>query len=289
MGGTDTPVRLQSIVDDSIEALNISEEQQAEKYDSGVPKVRQALNVAVGHCAQTELLERVTTGYYQLTAEGVQVLTMADDDARDRISTLVSEARARTSDDEEQAAALATPPEPELERTVPKDEPWRLPLKRELFRLPSMGFELFVIEFLRTFGFDLDPTPQSRDGGIDGIGTVILTELLHCKVVVQSKRWDPEPSGRPAAIIRHGDIAVFQRRATRFGAERAVFVTLTDFTPEAESQALEAPPPVELINGDRLVDLMIEKQFAVFWDADAGRWKIDASALADFGLEDGPT
>jgi restriction system protein len=58
-------------------------------------------------------------------------------------------------------------------------------------------------------------------------------------------------------------VALFQRDASAAGAERAVLVTLGRFSPAARKAATAATPTVNLIDGDRLCELVQEQQIGI--------------------------
>ena len=74
--------------------------------------------------------------------------------------------------------------------------------------------------------------------------------VLSSRVAVQAKRYDP------ASSIGREVVALFQRDASAAGAERAVLVTLGRFSPAARKAATAATPTVNLIDGDRLCELV---------------------------------
>lgn len=89
------------------------------------------------------------------------------------------------------------------------------------------------------------------DEGVDAIGTAPLSPVLSSRVAVQVKRYAPD--GKP---IGREPVALFQRDAQTKGAERAILVTLSRFTEAARKAATMTTPTVDLINGDRLADLI---------------------------------
>lgn len=122
-----------------------------------------------------------------------------------------------------------------------------------LHRLSPDGFEKFVIYLLRRYGLELTHVGGTADEGIDGIGTAPLSPVLSSRVAVQVKRYAPD--GKP---IGRETVALFQRDAQTAGAERAILVTLSRFTEPARRAAIAATPTVDLINGDRLAELIRE-------------------------------
>ena len=130
-------------------------------------------------------------------------------------------------------------------------------LLARLHRLSPGGFEEFCMYLLRLFGMELERRGGSGDEGIDGLGTAPLTEVLSATVAVQVKRYDP------ARSVSRDVVALFQRDAAAVGAERAVMITLGRFTAPARKAASSATPHVDLIDGQRLCELMLAKQVGI--------------------------
>jgi restriction system protein len=128
---------------------------------------------------------------------------------------------------------------------------------RRLHKLSSAAFEEFVIYLLRAYGFELRRVGGSGDEGIDGIGLAPLTPVLSSRVAVQARRYDP------GSTVSRDAVALFQRDAAAVGAERAVFVTLGRFTEPARKAATLATPNIDLIDGDRLCELMRAEEVGV--------------------------
>lgn len=130
---------------------------------------------------------------------------------------------------------------------------WQEVLLARLHRLTPEGFEKFVLYLLRKYGLELTHMGGSGDEGIDGIGTAPLSPVLSSRVAVQIKRY--APTGKP---IGRETVALFQRDAQTKGAERAILVTLSRFTDPARKAANSATPTVDLIDGERLAELIRE-------------------------------
>lgn len=115
------------------------------------------------------------------------------------------------------------------------------------------GFKKFVIYLLRRYGLQLQHTGASDNEGVDAIGTAPLSPVLSSRVAVQIKRHAPE--GKP---IGCETVALFQRDVQAKGAERAIIVPLSHFTGPVQRAANSTVPTVDLINGDRLAELIRE-------------------------------
>ena len=72
------------------------------------------------------------------------------------------------------------------------------------------------------------------------------------------KRYDP--NGRS---VGRETVALFQRDAQTKGAERAILVTLGKFSEPARRAAIVASPTVDLIDGERLTELVKEQRLGI--------------------------
>ena len=106
-------------------------------------------------------------------------------------------------------------------------------------------------------GIELTRVGGVGDEGIDGIGLAPISAVLSSRVAVQAKRYDP------TATVGREIVALFQRDATAAGAERAVLVTLARFPPAARKAATVTTPTVDLIDGDKLCDLVRDQHIGL--------------------------
>jgi restriction system protein len=132
---------------------------------------------------------------------------------------------------------------------------FRTRLLDKLQSLSPTEFEQFAQRLLKTYGFvDVRVTQRSRDGGIDGYGKLRLG-LATMNVAFQCKKWQGNV-GRP-------EVDKF-RGAIHGEFEQGVFFTTSDFTPDARDASLKrGAVPIILLNGDSIVNLMIEKGLGV--------------------------
>lgn len=139
-------------------------------------------------------------------------------------------------------------------------------------------FEKLVLDLLHAMGYgvsrrDLKQVGQAGDGGIDGI--VDLDKLGLQKVYVQAKRWqDGNTVGRPEIQAFYGALA--ERRAT-YG----VFITASAFSVPAIRAAESLSDTIVLIDGNRLVRLMIEHNVGVSSVLTLTAKRIDSDYFAD--------
>lgn len=114
-----------------------------------------------------------------------------------------------------------------------------------------------MLYLLRAYGLELRRTGGSGDEGIDGIGTAPLSPVLSTRVAVQAKCYEPSKT------IGREVVALLQRDAGAQGAERAIIVTTARFSGPARAAAVATSPTVDLIDGDKLCDLVREQEIGL--------------------------
>ena len=207
-------------------------------------------------------LKQPSRGVYIITDLGEELLALTEEKALLRIKDLDREyyRRQRQAKNPEQeliedSSESSEPSQEVLEETHDDENDssatWKTQLLDRLHRLSPEAFEKFVMYLLRRYGLELTHVGGTADEGIDGIGTAPLSPVLSSRVAVQVKRYAPE--GKP---IGRETVALFQRDAQTARAERAILVTLSRFTEPARKAAISATPTVDLINGDRLAELI---------------------------------
>lgn len=132
---------------------------------------------------------------------------------------------------------------------------FRTQMLERLQDLSPREFEYFARRLLKAYGFvDVTVTQVGRDGGIDGHGKLKLG-LATMRAAFQCKKWQGNVS-RP-------EVDKF-RGAIQGAYEQGVFFTTSDFTPEARDASLRrGAAPIILLNGESIVDLMIDKGLGV--------------------------
>jgi restriction system protein len=125
----------------------------------------------------------------------------------------------------------------------------------KLNELTPRQFELFALKLLEAYGFnDVSVTSYGSDAGIDGHGKLRLG-LATMNAAFQCKRWEGNV-GRP-------EVDKF-RGAIQGEYEQGVFFVTSDFSKQARDASLKkGAVPIILLNGEKIVNLMIEKGIAV--------------------------
>ena len=129
------------------------------------------------------------------------------------------------------------------------NEAVREELKTRLHEMPPMAFEELIAALLAEMGFEeVERTQYSGDGGIDALGTL------------ESAAWPAsgspcKPNAGRATCRRES----CEKCARAVGVRQGVIITTSDFGKGARDEADQpGGAPVALVNGERLIDLLIE-------------------------------
>jgi restriction system protein len=133
----------------------------------------------------------------------------------------------------------------------------RKQLQKLLHDMPADRFEALVGELLIAIGFAEDTvevTKYHADGGIDVRGILHAGGITKINAAVQVKKWKNNVS---ASIVR-------QVRGSLTTHEQGVIITTSNFSPGARNEAdTLGKTPINLVNGDQLLDLLVEHGIAV--------------------------
>ena len=127
---------------------------------------------------------------------------------------------------------------------------WKDILLAAMKAMDPYAFERLSMRLLREAGFrNVEVTSKSGDGGIDGVGVYKLS-LVSFPTYFQCKRY--------AGSVSAGVVRDF-RGAMSGRGEKGLVITTGTFTPAAKTEATrDGAPPVDLVSGDELCDLLKE-------------------------------
>lgn len=153
-------------------------------------------------------------------------------------------------------------------------------LREMLHTLPPYQFEHLVRDLLEAIGYeDVQVTKQSGDKGVDVIATVQFG-ITTITEVVQVKRQRTSIT-RPVLDQLRGALPYHK-------AIRGTIVTLSSFTQGCKDVALyPGAAPITLIDGDRLVELLIRHEIGIL-KRPAYMFEIDEAYLQLEGSDAGP-
>ena len=166
--------------------------------------------------------------YYDITAESIPVVA-PEESPEERVKMLFEEMRSSLKSE----------------------------LKEKIWAIEKpFAFELLVNQLISEMGYgESESTPQSRDGGIDGN---VYEDKLHLrKICTQAKLYNVNKKVTAEQIRGFGD--------SLNGCD-GIFVTASDFTVDAINEGNKVRPSgsrIALINGDQLVDHMIDHNIGV--------------------------
>jgi restriction system protein len=242
------------ITDALVELLKATPEQLAITYEGRSKSVLiDRMDWARSSAKLTGALDSPQHGLFILSNLGKHILSLPEEEGRAQVAKLDRDVRAaarrRGSDEGETDLSVSA-----ADVAAGEEDAWKEALLARLHRLSPAGFEEFTLYLLRTFGIELTRVGGVGDEGIDGIGLAPISAVLSTRVAVQAKRYDP------TATVGREVVALFQRDAATAGAERAVLVTLARFSLAARKAATVTTPTVDLIDGDKLCDLVRDQQ-----------------------------
>jgi HJR/Mrr/RecB family endonuclease len=130
-------------------------------------------------------------------------------------------------------------------------------LLKKLMEMDPFQFEYLVAELLGAIGFEnVNVTKRSGDKGIDVNADLVMGGVTNVKTVVQAKRYK-EGNSVPGATVT-------QMRGSAEVDQRGLIITTSTFTKAAvEESEASNKMPVSLIDGKKLVDLLIKNEIGV--------------------------
>ncbi len=150
----------------------------------------------------------------------------------------------------------------------------RAQLHELLMNLHPQQFEEFAGKLLESVGFtNIAVTRYVGDGGIDGQGDLEMG-VVKVRAAFQVKRW--RNNVPPAEVNQF-------RGAISGEFDQGIFITTSDFSDEAKrTSSRRGTVPIVLINGDRIVNIMLEKGLGVRQEP-LTITKVDEEFFAAFG------
>jgi len=233
------------IVDRSLELAKVSEAEQEAVNKNGLSRVKNQVHWARQYLVWAGFLGSSKRGVWSLTDKGTNVKLSAFNALE--VFKLVQNTRAELKQDKKQSV-------PQCDEPIPTDtqsKDYRPALLDLIKSLSPAGFERLSQRLLRESGFQhVSVTGKSGDGGIDGIGTLQVNPFVSFNVLFQCKRYQ--------GAVTPSQVRDF-RGAMMGRADKGLIITTGTFTLEAKKEARrDGVPPIELVDGDILVD-MFEK------------------------------
>ncbi len=235
LGGSAT---VQEMYEWVVEHQGFTEEQQAIlRNDGKLTLISDRLHWARSYLKKADVLENSSRGVWTITEKG-------------RNATLPEIQAALKARRVEVASRRRAVAERHDESEEGEELSWKDQLIGRILEIPPAGFERLAQRILREAGFvNVTVTGRSGDGGIDGMGVYRLS-LVSFPVYFQCKRY--------AGSVTAGAVRDFRGAMVGRG-EKGLLITTGSFTKDAQNEATrDGAPPVELIDGVHLCDLLRE-------------------------------
>ena len=264
-GGSAT---VQEIDEGVVEKMSLPDEVQEVLHGAG-PRTEIGYRLAWcrTYLRMVGALENSARGVWTITDKGRTMTTAEIAEVPSRVHAMRKELAKKDSAEMASASASesSTDQVPEFDAAS-----WKEELLSTLVELDPSAFERLCQRLLREAGFvSVIVTGKSGDGGIDGIG-VLQVSLLSFPVFFQSKRYKGSVS---AGAVRDFRGAMSGR------GDKGLLITTGTFSPDAKKEARrEGAPQVDLIDGDRLCELLKEHSLGV---TATERVAIDSNWFAD--------
>jgi len=224
-----------------VEDESFSEEQQKVfRGDIHTSEIEYRLGWALSYLKKIGAIENSSRGVWSLTEKG-QTITLA------QVATDTKAFRNQLQRRSKQARASHRAAAESADEEV---DDWKDQLISEMLNIAPDRFERLPQRFLRQAGFvNVTVLGKSGDGGIDGVGVYRLS-LVSFPVYFQCKRY----------MGPVGSSAVRDFRGAMAGrGEKGLLISTGSFTKNAQNEAgRDGAPPIELIDGDQLCDLLRE-------------------------------
>ena len=241
------------IIEAAAERQRLSDEQLEHRYETtGVPVIANRIGWALSWLKKLDAVENSRRGVWALTASGRSIASEAE--VMKRLKVVRSEVAAQAALSRREAQQGGSGEE-DADPGYGLDAEWKGLLLQRLLEMPPDAFERLTQRLLREAGFrDVEVLGKTGDGGIDGVGVYRLS-LVSFPIYFQCKRYKGSVS---AGAVRDFRGAMAGR------GEKGLLVTTGTFTRSArEESSRDGAPPVELIDGDDLCDLLREYELGV--------------------------
>ena len=220
---------------------------------TGVPRFYNQVAWARQYLVWDGLLDSSKRGTWSLTKEGE--ITFLNEESSKRILTKWGKAHSSekvTNVPKGSHELIET-----IESAPSVIETARAALLCRLKAVTPEGFERLMKYVVREMGFEsVENTQFVKDHGIDGFGTLRVNEFITFRVIFQCKRYSKTPVSRAEV----GDF----RSAMIGRADKGIIFTTGRFSEDAKREAnREGAPPIELCDGEKLVDLLERYQIGI--------------------------
>lgn len=253
LGGSAKP---REVTDKISEIEKLSEEQLGEILKSGVSRFTNEVAWARQYLIWEGLLYSPKFGVWALTEKGLRTKLTHEQSRVIFLKWVEIHAKANKGESKEEIIEEIVKEEQEIEPEK-ADTFNKTNILQVLQAITPKGFEEVCGKLLKEFGFEnVEITQFSRDGGIDGKAILAVNPFVKMKLYFQCKRYNSN-NKVTADHLKSFAYSILDK------ADRGIFITTSDFTRDAEEIARTGKVPIELINGQWLVEMFHEKELGV--------------------------
>lgn len=221
--------------------MQIPDEIVAETIKSGPSRVRNQIAWARMYLVKNGFLDSSVRGVWSLTEKGLKSNLTAEEVQHLFYQKNKSRSKKKTNKSDKDNSSKND------EQEIIESIDYQTELLNTLQGLPPDGFERLCQRLLRESGFEqVKVTGKSGDGGIDGTGILQVNPFVSFDVLFQCKRYKGSVS---SPQIRDFRGAMLGR------ADKGIIITTGNFTADAKTEARRVPPPIELVDGEKLVQM----------------------------------
>jgi restriction system protein len=268
-GGSATPREVYETV---ARLAKVPDDKRFAKLDGGSLRYPNQVAWARQYLVWEGYLTSPKRGLWMLTPTA-QTKKLSYDDAREIFQKWVAIHASRRNSAKPNKASSPVPV------TVPDSEPAPESYKGEILtRLQSIlpsEFERFCADLLRHLGMErVEVTGGKGDRGIDGEGFLRVGPLVSTKIAFQCKRY--------SGAVSPNEVREFQG-SIGSRAEKGIFFTTGYFTDGAREAARDAMSrPIELVDGDRLVELLEQHEFGL---TETRTYEVDYTFISNYAAD----
>lgn len=246
LGNSGTPSEVRELI---AKKLNLSENELNQQTSNGASRFENQVAWAKFYLAKADYIDASKRGVWRLSEKGINANLTPKDSSKifQEVHQGFKGKSLTTEENSGQSLEETTAP---TDNTLVSSTDYRTELLEIIRKLSPSGFEKLCQRLLRESGFQqVEVTGRSGDGGIDGKGLLEINRLLSMQVVFQSKRYQ---AGNSVTVSQIRDL----RGAMAGRTDKGIFITTSTFTADARKEALrEGVPPIELVDGQKLVDM----------------------------------
>ncbi|MDA8756134.1 restriction endonuclease [Candidatus Pseudothioglobus singularis] len=267
--------------------MDVPKSEQEIKNQSGEPTVRNRLRWGIHYLKKAGLMDKPSRGKFVITSRGKAIRQKLGENVNNKTLEEFEEFLDFKNKVKSYAESSDTNPESNEEELTPVEkienasqilkQELKVDLNNQIMEMSPYFFEKLVVDLLKKMGYGsfdgTTVTKKSSDGGIDGV--VYQDELGLDIVYVQAKRYKEENK------IGSPDLQKFCGALSGKQASKGIFFTTSDFTKEALEYLKTTPQKIIPVNGNKLLDLMIDFGVGAETSASYETYRIDEDYFSE--------